>query len=362
MKHGMFYLTSVITVAIVILVLQNTYLYTKLHSYRASRVLLLLQGSFILWAVVRLAEGYAPTPAIIRSNHILQWGLIFFIILLLLFLYCCFDKNLGFSRPILFTAIILLLLILITLVLEETFYYIVPLLPAEVLTLILLNRVNKDVSLSGKLSLKTVIQSMGDCILVLDTKQRIMDANYSFFEPFCSEGKPGTYQDFCSLLYGSRVYEEKEHQSMISIPFKAVEIEIDFLVGKERLTCTCKATPLFDAKNNNIGTMISVHDITEYRKLKGELEAKKLELTEINDKLKDYLQVANKLEEAKEKREIYTKIQNSIGQEITEVLTMLEVAQIKTDAVTLQELELAIETCRGIIGRIRGSVNEIEKN
>lgn len=364
MEQGVFYLTTVISVTIVILVLQNVYLYTKLHSYRASKSLLLLQGSFILWAVIRLAEVYAPTPNIIRSNHMFQLGVFLFILLLLFFLLWRLDKKLGFSGPIIVTAIILLVLMLITLVQEEynVLYYIVPLVPSEVLSLILLSRVRKSVSLSGRLSLKTVIQSMGDCILVLDTKQRIMDANYSLFEALCSGGKPGTYQEFCSLLYGNRVFGDKERQSMMNLPDMTEEIEIGFLVGKELITCTCKTTPLFDTKNNNIGTMISVHDITEYRKLMGDLEEKKLELMEIKGKLQDYLQVANQLEAAKEKREIYTKIQNSIGQEIMELLTMLEVVQIKTDTVTLQELELAVETCRSIIGRVRGSVNEIEKS
>lgn len=360
----MFYLTTAISVTIVILVLQNTYLYTKIYSSRTARALLALQGSFILWAVIRLAEAYAPTPGIISSNRMVQKGLIMLIFLLLLYLFWDPEKSLGISRQIMLTAIILSVLMLISMIQNKhsVLYYAIPLIPSEILVLLLWNRERKKTSLTGTLSLKTVIQSMGDCILVLDTKQRIMDANYSFFEQLFSERKPGTYQEFCSIVYEGRVLEEKEHQSLGELPTLVGEKEIEFLVYKERLICTCKATPLLNTKGDNIGTMISFHDITEYRRLMRELEDKKLELTEIKDKLQDYLQVANRLEAAKEKREIYLKIQNSIGQEIMELLTMLEVVQIKADTVTVQELELAVESCRSIIGRIRGSVTEIEKN
>jgi hypothetical protein len=239
-------------------------------------------------------------------------------------------------------------------------YYAVPVVVSEMHTLMIWYQVRKRQPSHRELSIKSVIQSIGDCILILDTKHWIRDANFSFFEPVFAQKKPCTYADFCSHLSAGRVTQEKDIQLLSELLHSEEEKEIDFQLNQETVTCTCKTIPLFNAKCDRIGRMISFHNITAHKRLMEELEDKKQELMDINDKLQDYMVVANRLEEAKVKREISLSIQNSIGQEIMELLTMLEVVQIKTDKPSIQELELAVEACRKIIGKIRSSAIEIE--
>ena len=360
---SLFYLTMVIAFLTVGLVLQTTYLYTKMLGSRTAGFFLLVQGSLILWEVLRLSEAYAPTLATQHSNRMIQYGLLFLSIICLGCLIGALEQKQWMRKQAEITLIALIGLVLITTLMKRRtiLYYFVPILPSQLLNLMLWSRTRKNASPVGNLSLKTAIQSMGDCILVLDSKQRIMDANYSFFELYFSMGKPGTYEEFCNKLNVAGVFHKDNNPpSLKDLLLIEEEQEVEFLLGEESIICSCKTSTLSDEKGESIGSMISFHDITPYRRLLQELENKKRELTEIQDKLQDYLLVVDRLEAAKEKREIFLKIQNSIGQEIMELLTMLEVVQLKSDNVSLQELELAVETCRSIIGRIRFSVSEIE--
>ena len=367
---SLFYLTMVIAFLTVGLVLQTTYLYTKMLGSRTAGNFLLIQGSFLLWEAFRLSEAYAPTLAIQRSNRIIQYGLLFLSIVCLsiVCLGCLFDaleQKQWMRKQAAITLIALIGLVLITTLMKRRtiLYYFVPILPSQLLNLMLWSGTRKNASPVGNLSLQTAIQSIGDCILVLDSKQRIMDANYSFFEPFFFMEKPGTYEEFCNKLNVAGVFHrDNKLPSLKNLLLIEGEQEAEFLLGEESIICSCKTSTLSDKKGESIGSMISFHDITPYRRLLQELENKKRELTEIQDKLQDYLLVVDRLETAKEKREIFLKIQNSIGQEIMELLTMLEVVQLKSDNVSFQELELAVETCRSIISRIRFSVSEIESD
>lgn len=362
MEYEVFYLTTFISIITVILVLQNTYLFTLIRSSVAAVVYLILQGMFALWAILRLTEIYAPTPEKKSENITFQIILVLLILLLLVYLYLDLAKVLRIPRQIILTVVILISLILITNGKNTLLYYTVPVVVSELLTLMLWYHMRKKEPYSRELSLKSVIQSIGDCILVLDTKQWLMDTNFSFFHPVFAHNKPCTYLDFCNHLLDDKITQEKDSQLVLELADSKEEKEIDFQLKQEVITCTCKAIPLFNTKCERIGTMISFHNITAHRRLLKELEDKKQELIEINDKLKDYILVVSRLEEAKVKREISLSLQTSIGQEIMELLTMLEVVQMKTDKASLQELELAVETCRKIIGRIRSSVAEIEKS
>lgn len=363
MEFGLFWITTFVSVLMVVLVLQNTYLYLRIRSSRASLAYLILQGLLLLWAIMRLAEAYAPTPDTLANNCLLQILFIALILLFYIFLLWNPAKILHGSRQIILSAIVLVGLLIITdLSGYKTFlYYTIPVISAEVLTLFMWFHIRSARFGFTELSLKSVIQSMGDCILVLDLKHRIMDANLAFFEPVFGQKKPWTYMDFCRQLSIEEIVSEKERQILSDLLNAEGEQEINFLINTHALTCTCKTVLLHNAKGDRIGLMISFHNITAHSQLRQELEDKKQELITINNELQDFILVVNRLEEEKVKREISLRIQNSIGQEIMELLTMLEVAKLKTDSTSVHELELAVEACRKLIGRIRESVAEIEK-
>lgn len=303
-----FLITTVVSLSIVGLVTVNTYIFAKLKRTPAATSYILFQGLCVLWIILRLAEMFAPT-----------------------------EEKLDFN----------------------ILYYLAPVSLAAGITLIVWIKIRKHIFSNMELSLKSVIKSIGDCILVLDTKNRIMDANFSFFEELIKGQNPGTYMDFCKLLSQNHIKQSDDLKILSDGVNSETEREIMLEFNGEDFLCIFKSTPLLNEKMEKIGMIVTFHDISGYRKLINELEEKKEELISINDKLKDYINVVHMLEEAREKKDIAFRIQNSIGQEIMELLSVLEVARIKTGEGSIKELELAIETCRNVIGKIRGSVSEL---
>lgn len=356
-----FSITTLVSFSIVGLVIINTNIFAKLNHTPAAYSYIQFQGICILLTILRLAELFAPTEEKLDFNITVQ-NLIVFLVPLFWFSLTYFaikEKYLS-TLVIMASGVFTVLVILLSFLFKRTlFYYLAPVLLVAGITLMVWKRIRKQELSNVEVSLKSVIKSIGDCTLVLDTKNRIMDANFSFFEEMINGQNPGTYMDFCKLLSGLYIKEIYNMDILEETVNYETEREIMFDLNGEAFLCTFKATPLLNHKMDRIGMIVTFHDISGYRKLLNELEEKKEELILINDKLKDYINVEYMLEEAREKKDISFRIQSSIGQEIMELLSLLEVARIKTGEGSAKELELAIEACRNVIGKIRGSVSEL---
>jgi hypothetical protein len=247
----------------------------------------------------------------------------------------------------------------------DAFYFLAPAILAFISITITAILILKNYKAANSiLSLKNVINNIGDCVLVLDTKYKIMDANFSFFtELFATP--PNTYIEFVNML--QKYLADSSLEMLLISNLETVSdyvMELSLDINAKRFYYLVRITTMYSHKNVKIGGIVTFHDITDNKNLLLELDKKNTELKLINEKLKDYLLVVDQLEDAKKKKEIVFNVHNSIGQEIMKLISILEVARIKIkdkSRYSIFELELAIDACREVIVEIRSSVSKLMK-
>lgn len=350
-----FLITMLLSLAVVCSVICNTYLLAKMKKTPPFNAYILIQGLMIIWMIFRLAERYAPTQGKLFFCILIQNLALFPIPFLGLYLYTFISQTTLSKKFACFLSGLLSLMIFIfSQNARGTFFYFsTPAILCLLLSLVGFSVVKHKLFKQSDPTLISAIKSIGGCILILDTKKNIMDANFSFFQKLMSKTPPETLMEFIKLL---TAYIP---EGMPQLEFEK-ESEFKLVYHNKMYYYTVRSTPLYNNKNINTGEIITFHDMTQYKNLIHELGTKKDELTQVNEKLKDYLLVVDELEEANEKKDIILRIQDSIGHKIMELLVILEVARIKSDennTISTQELEHAITTCGNVIKEIRSSVS-----
>lgn len=213
-------------------------------------------------------------------------------------------------------------------------------------------------------SLHAFMNSISDAVIITDGNNNIVDANnlggLSLFVH--SKGE----QSITQFVEQIKRYVIDQNNGILEgiCGVYLCQLQGEFVVekGNESQWFSTVATPLFDENKRRIGGVITFHDITKEKRLIKALDEKNAELEKANIELKDYVMIANHLEEEREKSRIATEIQNSLGQKIVEILTVLEVLQLSVDKdrmLVKENLQKAIDACRDVLGEVRMSIARI---
>ena len=93
-----------------------------------------------------------------------------------------------------------------------------------------------------------------------------------------------------------------------------------------------------------------------------ELDQKNKDLKSLNLELENYISLADSLAEEKERAQIAREINSTIGQKLTEILSVLEVIKLtgQEDAAIFEKpLNEAIASCREVLAEIRVVVSRL---
>lgn len=207
------------------------------------------------------------------------------------------------------------------------------------------------------------MDSIRETILIFDEKGKLIESNsMSLADEFSFEGIM-TLKDFREIIMEHRFSGNIEIiENTKDSGGKIIREEIGLKISNnKRAYFTIGLTQLGKARET-MGTVITLRDISQQKALERDLEHKNSELKRINSKLYDYLAIAHQLEEEKERNQIAVDINSMIGQNIAEILTVLEGLHCSGDDDKIKvgdKLEVAIRSCRLVLDRIRQAVAKL---
>lgn len=123
----------------------------------------------------------------------------------------------------------------------------------------------------------------------------------------------------------------------------------------ENVSIFFTSKPLLDYRKQKVATLISFFDMTEIYTLHNKLEIKNNELDAANRKLATYLETVEKLTVEEEINRVLTEIHDTLGHSMTEILALIEVADILVDDNDID----ALKTIQEAVRRARNSMQEI---
>ncbi len=137
---------------------------------------------------------------------------------------------------------------------------------------------------------RTVVESMGDSVIVLDEENRIMDMNPSARQVM------GTPSEFIGIPVG-QVWPAWSNQIESGSGFKSKEL---ILTGENgQRIYDVEISPLTDWRGRTVSRVVVLRDITEHKraeeKIKQSLQEKELLLREIHHRVKNNIQIISSL-------------------------------------------------------------------
>ena len=216
--------------------------------------------------------------------------------------------------------------------------------------------------------LDVVFQKMEDAAFIFDWEGRLVSANYqgeAFIERILEFKKslskddttqtPDTVFALCALTMGAN---DLEFDALIKD--KLFELQKEIVVANRAYWMM--SSPFYSKKkseSNRIGMHIVFHEIQEEKSLRTSIELQNIELNQKNELLAKQIQVANTLEEKKERLRLVREIQDSIIAKI-ELLTK-EIASFRSAKETIT-CEEAKPFLLEITERMRTIFKEVRQN
>jgi signal transduction histidine kinase len=234
--------------------------------------------------------------------------------------------------------------------------------------------------------INSFVSNLKDSIFVFDLNGILIDKNSNYIrsedeEIIISLEKINSLQEFLYILQlniDEDCKDSKDFKSVRDILSKSSEEyntlkkEITFVKGIDKMQDSKKfyftlgISPILSKKNRLLGRVFIFHDISSEKNLAYEIEKKNLELEKLNNQLYDYISIANRVEEEKERSRIAFEINSTIGHNIIELLATMEVINMNITSnsnTSTEELKLkltcAIDKCREILAQTRESVNKL---
>ena len=202
-----------------------------------------------------------------------------------------------------------------------------------------------------------VFRSSDDLSIIIDDKNNIVDINHStdnhLFGYACE-----TLEDVKVILIKLSAHENHAVITyfMNHIHYSSsIEIEI-VNKGTHYLVVS---SPI--AKNSNIciGYTLLFHDITEEKELIKAIKRYNENLDDANNKLSDYVKIAEKLESEKERKRLIGEIQDDLVKRIDDTVTIMDCIEEKETSELKELLNTLTEKLRDIYKTIRNAVQNI---
>lgn len=214
-------------------------------------------------------------------------------------------------------------------------------------------------------AIKSVFENMKESIMVIDTSGIIVDLNHSFvsiFQEMTKSGVSDTVGDFVHNLTASTIDMEQSKKVLDGIMNETMTFESSELtLGAPHNKCFfVNIQPVYNAKNEYLGKVVSFNDITEYKNLLEKFHQSNIELSAANEKLKEHALTVESLTLERERTRFARDVHDSLGHSMTLLITLLTIAHMECPddpPTTRNKLSEALQIARTGLKEIRRSVS-----
>ncbi|TYQ17813.1 UNVERIFIED_CONTAM: histidine kinase [Acetivibrio alkalicellulosi] len=215
------------------------------------------------------------------------------------------------------------------------------------------------------IALRKTFDTMKESVIVVNTSNKIIDFNNSFFKNSQYFGtikrnapikvlfnniKKNTTNFECL----TRIYSDITSLSEISF-----QCELDLLSTKKKFF-SVYIEPIMSSENELLGKVLSFTDITESKMLLNELNQKNMELIDLNLKLEKYAETIEELAVTRERNRFSKDVHDTLGHTMALLISILEASNIsckKDPEKTSQQLNYALKACRNGLNELRQSIS-----
>lgn len=196
------------------------------------------------------------------------------------------------------------------------------------LTLLLLNIATYKYSFLSivPLAFPKVIDNLNDVIIVIDKSNRIANVSkpYNIDYPYISQLNDGDdIKHFTNMLKHKSEFNTQSDTIVCAIESgTSLNEKGEFYMPEEDIYLNIDINPLFD-KGKNVGRVVAVRNITDYRKLLNSLKEKNKELAIMNGQLKDYAVTVEELAISKERNRFARDVHDSIGHTMSVLISII---------------------------------------
>lgn len=362
-SHVLFLVLS-ITIYIIYSSFINTYLFSKAKKTKQLSSYLAVAFFMSFWSAMRLLEIVSPTEEIRIIYHEIQLACS----LLFLASVIGFFTMIALKRQIPKTMVVLLIMGTITISLLVMLIFKLPIQAGTYLLLILFAVINLKVFLyrykifpETEISLDNYVNHIDDCVAVFDLSGNLVDMNLRALQEVLIPTGSRTLDSFFEQIKHYATAEILEITDIKSLQ-NSIEKEVSIETEERPAYYIFRASILKNKKREKLGTVCTLRDITENKLVSMELDRKNKELQGLNEELSNYIEIADSLEEEKERAQIAREINSTVGQKLTEILSVLEVIKLtskESGDVFERPLNEAIERCHEVLTEIRVVVSRL---
>ena len=325
-----------------------------------------MSSSMLLWSVAKLLEVVSPTAEIKIFYLHVQYGLaVLFIVSIIYFLVQMYFKKVLNKKNLHFLAIgILIIILLIVLYFLKIFmiwpaYMLIMMFSGITLTIFFYRHTlfpEIEISLDG------IAEHVEDRVAVFDLNGNLVDMNLCALQGKLIPMEGETLRHYLEKINQYSKQGSLDIDQIALLVDDSYENEIDIELDNITTYYNFSAYVIRNKHGEKLGTVCKLRDITENKLISIELDNKNKELQNLNKELGTYLQIADRLAEEEERANIAREINSTIGQKLTEVLSVLEVIKLtsnKDSDVFEKPLNEAIENCREVLAEIRVVVSRL---
>jgi signal transduction histidine kinase len=320
----------------------------------------------LFWPIVKLLEIVSPT-AEIRTVYVnIQFVIaLLFVVVLLGFVVSMYLKKI-FSHQVL---IALLMGVVLIMVITKLYFVYQHILISTGILLAMLMGINLTIFFNRfkifpemEISLDNIVENVKDRVAVFDLHGTLIDKNLRALENTLIPTSNIALEFFVEQINTFAKQSVLEINKIRSLEDDSYENEVCIEMAGQLTYYIFTASALKNKRSEKVGTVCTLRDITENKLISLELDQKNKDLKSLNLELENYISLADSLAEEKERAQIAREINSTIGQKLTEILSVLEVIKLtgQEDAAIFEKpLNEAIASCREVLAEIRVVVSRL---
>ncbi len=320
----------------------------------------------LLVSIAKLLELVAPIAAIKATWINIQFifttiallGLICFLVVIF------YERKLSRNKFIFLVAVLF-----ITAALSWVYYdkisqiasvYVIIVMSLSVNLIVFFNRNNIFPEIER--SLDHIIKAFRESVAIFDTQGSLVDMKLLGLQGSVIAFDTKTMASFVEQINSASKELSLEIHCIQSLKNEAYEKEIKIERNDVVNYYVFNASIINNKRAKKVGTVFTISEITESKLISMALNEKYFELQNLNLELGNYMNIVDSLEVEKERTQIAREINSTVGQKLTEILSVLEVIKLtqKEEALVFDKpLNEAIESCREVLSEIRVVVSKL---
>ena len=220
------------------------------------------------------------------------------------------------------------------------------------------------------IALRKTIDNLKEAVVVVDDDHKIVDFNRAFSETFSFNNQININDEISYFIINlqEKIFNLDAAVNIIKAmsgegrPEFSGELILDI---PARRCFIVNVRPISNKSNEVLGRIISFYDVTNYQDLLDDLNEKYIELSVMNERLKDYAATVAELAASKERNRLAKDVHDTLGQTLTLLIALLEVSSITCEtnpATTKEKLLEALDISRAGLNEVRRSVSGLSSN